>query len=265
MLQFDLDRLRAEHQNSSSDTPRVQSENKIIRDQIRHLLEEAKDKSKEVNKLKKAISMQDLYQEELEHKITMMKNKEIKLEEENEEAIEKYKTEEAKCRQLRLEYDELKFQFNRFKILSTDNARHFNNKYSIYDNEGNFRYTDEYNFQHPNRHTNDSYGESHSPIARSAIPTPQLTAPIKRKEWSGNDNNFTPPQNEEYNDYNEIISDKLYQKNMKSSIGELLRWDSTKDRGVLKQVNRRNNSVNQQKSANNQQNINRRRDEISFY
>ena len=35
-------------------------------------------------------------------------------------------------------------------------------------------------------------------------------------------------------DYNEIISDKLYQKNMKSSIGELLRWDSTAGKNMQK-------------------------------
>jgi hypothetical protein len=69
MLQFDLDRLRNEHHSKGNETPRVQNENKVIRDQIRGLLEEAKDRSHDITRLKKISYMYELQKEEMEHKV----------------------------------------------------------------------------------------------------------------------------------------------------------------------------------------------------
>lgn len=72
MLQFDLDRLRNEHNTKENDTPRVQNENKVIRDQIRSLLEEARDRSHDISRLKKIINMYELQKEEMEHKVKFL-------------------------------------------------------------------------------------------------------------------------------------------------------------------------------------------------
>lgn len=88
MLQFDLDRMRSEAFNSCKETPRIQNENRVIRDQVKALLEQAKERSHEITRHKKIIGMYELQVEELEHKLVIMKNREIKLEAELEQANE---------------------------------------------------------------------------------------------------------------------------------------------------------------------------------
>jgi len=197
MLQFDLDRLRAEHQNTGQDTPRVQNENKIIRDQVKKLLDEAKDRSHDISRLKKLINMYDIQLEELEHKMTMMKNKEIKLEAEIEQTNETVRHEETKYRHLKMDYDELKFQMGRNKILSSDVVKLDDFKFRP--NSYNIDYTKQYNSSRP---------EPYRPLTTQQTPKPEPTKEI------------VPVVN--------AFSDKLYQKNMASTVGDLLRWDSTK-------------------------------------
>jgi hypothetical protein len=88
MLQFDLDRMRLEFSSSGKETPRIQNENKIIRDQVKSLLEEAKERFQEITRHKKIIGMYECQVEDLEHKLVIMKNREIKLEAELEQVNE---------------------------------------------------------------------------------------------------------------------------------------------------------------------------------
>lgn len=85
MNKFYLERLQEGEFEKEYETPRIQNENRMIRDQIKMLLSEAKERSHEVTRLKKLIHMYELQKEEYEHKFTMMKNKEIKMESEIEQ------------------------------------------------------------------------------------------------------------------------------------------------------------------------------------
>ena len=85
MNKFYLERLQEGEFEKEYETPRIQNENRMIRDQIKVLLNEAKERSHDVTRLKKLIHMYELQKEEYEHKFTMMKNKEIKMESEIEQ------------------------------------------------------------------------------------------------------------------------------------------------------------------------------------
>lgn len=140
--------------------------------------------------------MYELQREELEHKITLMRNKEIKLEAEVEQVNEKFRYEESKCRQLRVEYDELKFQFNRYKIMSNSPPR-----YEEYNRPTYHEY--EYDFTPQNYEPYKT--ETYKPITIRQPP------PIQQPAAAAS-----------------VVSEKLYRKNMTSTVGDLLRWDSTK-------------------------------------
>lgn len=154
----------------------------------------------------------ELQKEEYEHKLMMARNREVRLEAEIDEANEKVRSEEAKFRQIKMEYDELKFQFSRRKILDDDSPK----------------YTNYRTIRAVEAHPNQSY-ENNNQFEDRYTPKKQTQpAAIKPQDRA---NHFVI-KNDAIADYNEIISDKLYQKNMKSSIGELLRWDSTAGKGA---------------------------------
>ncbi|CAI2363075.1 unnamed protein product [Moneuplotes crassus] len=206
MNKFYQDRLKAERMAGASETPRIQTENQMIREQVRMLLDDAKERTHDIGRLKKLIGMYELQKEEFEHKFTLMRNKEIKLEAELDQAAEKYKAEEAKNRQLKMDYDELKFQMQRSRIFKDIDTPNFRSPKELYDDVNDF---------HPRREYSPVNYNCPAPIAPKVVPN-----------YDNSCHNET--RADDQIDSQNLFDDVLFRKNMKSSVGDLLRWDSTK-------------------------------------
>ena len=106
-----------------------------------------------------------------------------------------------KLRQLKMDYDELKFQFQRYKVFKTSKQPQFQPPPELY-----------------------AIAEDIQPqLYQSYKPTkykPLMETIPSEKEIYKQVDPTTAAQS--------MISDSLYRKNMESSVGDLLRWDSTK-------------------------------------
>jgi hypothetical protein len=137
----------------------------------------------------------------------MMKNKEIKHESDLEQAIEKHRYDEARHRQLKIEYDELKFQFNRYKIFKDTSSVNENRYDNIYDMSNQINSVQKTQGYVPDRYR---------PLA-----SPPVVRKVQKEE--------VKVMNMTQIDTTAAVSDfseKLYRKNMASTVGDLLRWDS---------------------------------------
>ncbi|CAI2385899.1 unnamed protein product [Moneuplotes crassus] len=219
MNKFYLDRLKADRIANSNDTPRIQNENQMIREQIKVLLDEAKDRNHDINRLKKLINMYELQKEDFEHKLTLMRNKEIRLEAEIEQISERYKIEESKNRQLKMEYDELKFQIQRQMIFKDIKCSSYKPQCDLYTISEDFQHRDTY--KPPSYKTlipeNPAATTFHTPYPSGAH------NPARKTEQSSFSDTLYRK-----NDLNSNIQN-FQRKNMKSSVGDLLRWEDPKD------------------------------------
>ena len=154
--------------------------------------------------------MYELQKEEFEHKFTLQRNKEIKLDSELENMTEKYKHEEGRNRQLKMEYDELKFQFHRYKVFRDLKIDQFQIP-RMNDLGDDYGLRKEYTYE-PQKYT---------PLM-DPIPSERQHEPVEEQPQQKTE------QNEQTTAAASVASDRLYRKNMESSVGDLLRWDSTK-------------------------------------
>lgn len=173
----------------------------------------------------------------------MMKNKEIKYESELEQAVEKHRYDDSRFKQLKTEYDELKFQFDRYKIFK-DSTKVQDYKYeNLYEMANQITFVPKAQGYVPDRY---------KPLATYTPPPPQKEHIKEIQE----------PQIDTTTAANSEFSEMLYRKNMASTVGDLLRWDSQK--GVYSNNRASHNKV---RSVSNPpiQNHDRSRFEPSFY
>ncbi|CAI2360241.1 unnamed protein product [Moneuplotes crassus] len=218
MNKFYQDRLKAKRMAGAGETPRIQIENQMIREQVRMLLDDAKERTHDIGRLKKLIGMYELQKEEFEHKFTLMRNKEIKLEAELDQAAEKYKAEEAKNRQLKMDYDELKFQMQRDQIFKDIKIPNYKSDSDFYDAADDFLADKVYN--------------------PPSFKTMEMDYPNINPVFI-NDSNNIETRPDDMTDAQSALSDFLYRKNMDSTMADFLRWDPKK--GGYTAVKTRNN------------------------